>query len=85
MFRRDFRHAACTAGRGPASAALFLAGGIGVGRSAPLPDNDEVRESVVRIEVENGKAMRQGTGFIINDRRVVATNNHVIEVPRRSM
>ncbi len=59
--------------------ALFLAGGIGVGSSAPLSDNDEVRESVVRVEVDNGKAIMQGTGFILNDRRIVATNNHVIE------
>ena len=60
-------------------AVLFLAGSIDAGRSGPLSDNDEVRESVVRVEVDNGKAIMQGTGFIINDRRIVATNHHVIE------
>ncbi len=60
-------------------AILLLAGGIDAGLSAPLSDNDEVRESVVRVEVDKGTAVMQGTGFIINDRRTVATNHHVIE------
>ncbi len=60
-------------------AVLVLAGDTDVVRSAPLSDNDEVRESVVRVEVDTGKTIMQGTGFIINDRRVVATNHHVIE------
>ncbi len=33
----------------------------------------------MRIEVEHPQGTRQGTGFIINDNRTIATNNHVIE------
>jgi hypothetical protein len=39
----------------------------------------ELRESVVRIEVEHPQGGRSGTGFLINDRRTFATNNHVVE------
>ncbi len=46
---------------------------------AELASRDELRESVVRIEVEHAQGTRQGTGFIINDKRTIATNNHVIE------
>ena len=63
-----------------APAFLFVVFGAGIALSGMIFDRDEVRESVVRIEVEltQGGA-RQGTGFIINDKRVIATNNHVIE------
>jgi Trypsin-like peptidase domain len=44
----------------------------------PLPDGDEMRESVVRIIVETDKGMTTGTGFIINNRRAIATNSHVV-------
>ena len=37
-----------------------------------------MRESVVRIIVETDKGMTTGTGFIINNRRVIATNCHVV-------
>lgn len=47
--------------------------------AASLFDRDEVRESVVRIEVEHAQGSRQGTGFIINDKRTIVTNNHVID------
>jgi S1-C subfamily serine protease len=60
-------------------ALLVFAIGIGAGHSTPLSDNDEVRESVVRVEVDKGKVVMQGTGFILNDRGYVATNHHVIE------
>jgi hypothetical protein len=60
-------------------ALLILAIGIGPGHSTPLSDNDEVRESVVRVEVDTGKVVKQGTGFILNDRGYVATNHHVID------
>jgi V8-like Glu-specific endopeptidase len=59
-----------------APALVFIAGGTA--RSASF-DGDEVRESVVRIEVEYDQGTKQGTGFIINDRRTIATNNHVID------
>ena len=63
-----------------APAFLFVVLGAGVALSGMIFDRDEVRESVVRIEVElNQGGARQGTGFIINDKRVIATNNHVIE------
>ncbi len=39
---------------------------------------DEIRESVVRIEVETDQGTKQGTGFIVNDQRTIVTNNHVI-------
>ena len=45
----------------------------------PAFDQNEIRESVVRIEVETEQGTRAGTGFIINDKRTIATNNHVIE------
>jgi hypothetical protein len=60
-------------------ALLLFAATTGSGRSTPLSDNDEVRESVVRVEVDTGKVVKQGTGFILNDRGYVATNHHVIE------
>jgi len=60
-------------------ALLVFAIGIDAGHSTPLSDNDEVRESVVRVEVDKGKVVMQGTGFILNDRGYVATNHHVIE------
>jgi hypothetical protein len=59
-----------------APAFLFVWSGTQAGS---LSDRDEVRESVVRIEVEHAQGTRQGTGFIINDNRTIATNNHVIE------
>ena len=62
-----------------APALIFACLGTAAVRSAPLYDRDEVRESVVRIEVEHAQGTRQGTGFIINDKRTIATNNHVIE------
>ena len=43
-----------------------------------LPDQDEIRESVVRIEVETEQGIEHGTGFIVNDQRTIVTNNHVI-------
>ena len=50
------------------------------GRASAAPfDQNEIRESVVRIEVETEQGTRAGTGFIINDKRTIATNNHVIE------
>jgi S1-C subfamily serine protease len=55
-------------GLGSASAAL----------ADPLPDGDEMRESVVRVIVETDKGMTMGTGFIINNRRAIATNSHVV-------
>jgi len=64
---------------GLVSALLVFAAGIGAGHSTPLSDNDEVRESVVRVEVDTGKVVKQGTGFILNDRGYVATNHHVID------
>src|SRR5262245_21089088 len=62
-------------------AALFVAAVLLTlpGIALPLTDNDEVRESVVRVEVDKGNAIMQGTGFIINDNRNVVTNHHVIE------
>src|SRR6185436_18744640 len=60
-------------------ALLFAWSGVAVAQSG-ISNRDEVRESVVRIEVEmNQGGARQGTGFIINDKRTIATNNHVIE------
>lgn len=47
--------------------------------SSGMFDRDEIRESVVRIEVEHAQGGRQGTGFIINDKRTIVTNNHVID------
>jgi hypothetical protein len=62
-----------------APAFLFAWSGLAVSQSG-ISNRDEVRESVVRIEVEmNQGGARQGTGFIINDKRTIATNNHVIE------
>ena len=62
-----------------APALLFAWSGVAVAQSG-ISNRDEVRESVVRIEVEmNQGGARQGTGFIINDKRTIATNNHVIE------
>jgi hypothetical protein len=62
-----------------APAFVLLWSGAQVALSGTLSDRDEVRESVVRIEVEHAQGTRQGTGFIINDKRTIATNNHVIE------
>jgi hypothetical protein len=53
--------------------------GICAARSGPLPDAGEMRESVVRIMVETDKGITTGTGFIINNRRAIATNNHVVD------
>jgi hypothetical protein len=63
---------------GPAFGVLLLAG-AGPSLSDPLPDADEMRESVVRIVVETDNGTTTGTGFIINNRRVIATNNHVVD------
>jgi V8-like Glu-specific endopeptidase len=52
--------------------------GSGPAWSRPLADLNEIRESVVRLEVTTDKGMQQGTGFIVNDKRTVVTNNHVI-------
>ena len=68
---RIFRVAATLVGFG----AVLIAG-----RASAAPfDQNEIRESVVRIEVETEQGTRAGTGFIINDKRTIATNNHVIE------
>jgi len=45
----------------------------------PLPEPSEMRESVVRILVETDNGGASGTGFIINNHRAIATNNHVVE------
>jgi hypothetical protein len=52
------------------------------GAAATLSQRDEMRESVVRIEVETAQGTRSGTGLLINDKRTIATNNHVIENPK---
>jgi hypothetical protein len=57
----------------------FASAFVGQAFAASLFDRDEMRESVVRIEVEHAQGTRQGTGFIINDKRTIATNNHVID------
>ena len=62
-----------------APAFLFVWIGIRGGAGGGISERDEVRESVVRIEVEHAQGTRQGTGFVINDKRTIATNNHVIE------
>lgn len=59
------------------AAFLFVMSGLD-SVSAGSFDGDEVRESVVRLEVDTGQNVQQGTGFIINDRRTIVTNNHVI-------
>ena len=56
---------------------LFVAGSLDGARPGSF-EGDEVRESVVRLEVDTGQNVQQGTGFIINDRRTIVTNNHVI-------
>lgn len=45
----------------------------------PLPDANEMRESVVRIIVETDGGGASGTGFIINNHRIIVTNNHVVQ------
>lgn len=40
---------------------------------------DEIRLGIVKIETPTLQGMNLGTGFIINDKGWVATNNHVIE------
>src|SRR5665647_2462489 len=62
-----------------APAFLFISISIPAAQAGGIPERDEVRESVVRIEVDHAQGTRQGTGFIINDKRTIATNNHVIE------
>ncbi|MTD95175.1 trypsin-like serine protease [Hyphomicrobium sp. xq] len=59
-------------------AAAALLGSSHPGAAISFSDRDEVRESVVRLEVDTGQGVQQGTGFIINDRRTIVTNNHVI-------
>jgi hypothetical protein len=61
-------------------AVIFAA--AGALNAASLLPRDEMRESVVRIEVEHAQGVRSGTGFLINDKRTIATNNHVIENPK---
>ncbi len=61
----------------PAVVCLF--GSVCAARSGPLPDGNEMRESVVRIVVETDKGTTSGTGFILNNHRAIATNNHVID------
>jgi Trypsin-like peptidase domain len=56
-----------------------LLGALSTARSDPLPDGGEMRESVVRILAEGEQGTATGTGFIINNRRAIATNNHVID------
>ena len=58
-----------------ASACLLL---VVPARAGQLAGPDEIRESVVRLEVETDKGYQQGTGFIVNDKRTIVTNNHVI-------
>ena len=58
---------------------LGLLGSICAARSGPLPDGGEMRESVVRIIVETDNGTTTGTGFIINNHRAIATNNHVVD------
>ncbi len=62
-----------------APAFIFVMGAAQLAHAGGISSRDEVRESVVRIEVEHAQGTRQGTGFIINDNRTIATNNHVIE------
>jgi len=62
-----------------APAIMCLLGSICAARSGTLPDGGEMRESVVRIVVETDKGTTTGTGFIINNHRAIATNNHVID------
>jgi hypothetical protein len=62
-----------------APALLLLLVGMDPAKATSLYDRDEMRESVVRIEIEHAQGTRQGTGFLINDRRTIATNNHVVE------
>ena len=38
-----------------------------------------MRESVVRIIVETDNGTTTGTGFIVNNHRAIATNNHVVD------
>jgi hypothetical protein len=55
-----------------------LLGGSGPVWSRQLTELDEIRESVVRLEIESDQGTKQGTGFIVNDKRTIVTNNHVI-------
>jgi trypsin-like peptidase len=57
-----------------APAVLIMGGGA---QSDPLPDVNEMRESVVYIEVEFEQGGGSGTGFILNNRGMIATNFHV--------
>jgi Trypsin-like peptidase domain len=59
-------------------ACLAFAALLSPALSGKLPDQNEIRESVVRIEVQTDKGTMQGTGFIVNDQGTIATNNHVI-------
>ena len=61
-----------------APAVVLVLGGASAALADPLPDGDEMRESVVRIIVETDKGMTTGTGFIINNRRAIATNSHIV-------
>ena len=80
MFRSIIGIAALAAGCGSRAGLYFCRRAPRRPRTrAASPSRDEVRESVVRIEVEHAQGTRQGTGFIINDNRTIATNNHVIE------
>lgn len=65
-------------GRLAATVALSIFG-VSVANAGPLPDSNEMRESVVRIEAEQDQGTSQGTGFIVNNHRTIATNNHVID------
>jgi hypothetical protein len=59
--------------------AILLLGLTGTGHAGSLSERNDMRESVMRIEVEHAGGTRQGTGFLVNDNRTIATNNHVIE------
>ena len=76
------RYASCF--KGPALSGLVLLGGIFCNgalpaRSDTLPDSNEMHESVVRILVDTDKGQVSGTGFIVDGRGVIATNQHVID------
>jgi S1-C subfamily serine protease len=58
---------------------LGLLGTVCAARSGPLPDGGEIRESVVRIIVETDNGTTTGTGFIVNNHRAIATNDHVVD------
>ncbi len=60
-------------------ALLLMAGFAAAAKADPLPDANEMRESVVRIIVETDDGGASGTGFIINNHRTIVTNNHVVQ------